>query len=267
MPNGAAHGAAEGACAPATSASSRASRRIVAASMPVASAARSGVNAATSVAQPVDVVRVRRQELAVLEPFLEDRPHHREEQERVAAGADEVMLLRDLRGLGPPRIDHHDLAAALADRLQARLRVDQVHQRALGDERIRADDEQELRAIDVGHGLPEARAVEEARRQEVGQVVLRAGTVRVPRADRLDPVRRVDAVRVRVAGRVTGVERDRVGPVRGADGIELARRSRRSPAPTRCAPSRRRCASWVQDAVGVVRHLVRGEPLRAGVAA
>ena len=43
--------------------------------------------------------------------------------------------------------------------------------------------------LSVRDRLAEARAVEEARGEEVGQVVLRPGAVRVPAAERLDPTK------------------------------------------------------------------------------
>ena len=49
------------------------------------------------------------------EVLLDERARHRGEQQRVGAGADEVVLVGLLGGAGAARVDHHDLAAALAD--------------------------------------------------------------------------------------------------------------------------------------------------------
>src|SRR5690349_23963428 len=55
------------------------------------------------------------------------------------------------------------------------------------------------RPRDVRDRLEERRAVEELQREEVGEVVLRAGAVAVPAPDGGDPVRRRDPVAVGVA--------------------------------------------------------------------
>ena len=74
-----------------------------------------------------------------------------------------------------------------------------MHERALRHDRICPDHQRPARAREIRHRLQEARAVEELRRQEVSQVVLRAGAEAVAAADGVDPVAREDAVAVRVA--------------------------------------------------------------------
>src|SRR3954462_731565 len=89
-----------------------ASPRIAAGSIPQRAATRSGAKSATaasSAASPSTCwasrpSRTRRGEPAP--PVGEQRVHDAEQEERDAAGADEQVLIRQLGGLRPPRVDH-----------------------------------------------------------------------------------------------------------------------------------------------------------------
>src|SRR5262249_45787697 len=102
---------------------------------------------------------------------------------------------------------------------------------------------------------------------ESTQALLRNGAEVVPASDRVEPAAREDAMAVRVARRVAGVESDRVRPMRVPDalqaGADLADRLLPGDAPPRGPLALHR----MQDAVGVVRHLVEGDALGARVAA
>ena len=71
---------------------------------------------------------------------LEDRVDDREQEERVGAGPDEVVLVGDRGRLGAARVDQHDAAAARADRLDPRADPRRGHDAAVGGQRVRAHD-------------------------------------------------------------------------------------------------------------------------------
>ena len=105
----------------------------------------------------------------------EEDVDHREQQQRVGAGADEVVLVGLLGGAGAPRVDHDDLAAALANRPQPPAHVGRRHQAAVGVQRVGAEDQQVLGAVDVGDGNAERGAEHVPGRDLLGHLVDRAG--------------------------------------------------------------------------------------------
>ena len=86
------------------------------------------------------------------ERLLDQGAGDRGEEERVAAWADEVVLVGLLGRAGPARVHHHDLAAALADAAQPAAHVGSGEQAAVRDQRVCAEHEQVVAAVQVGHG-------------------------------------------------------------------------------------------------------------------
>jgi hypothetical protein len=97
----------------------------------------------------------------------------RKQQRRVGAGADRQVLVCDRGGLAAPRVDHHHLAAALADGTDATARVGRRHHAAVRDDGVGADAQQHVRAIDVGHGDREGASIQQEGRGEARAGVLR----------------------------------------------------------------------------------------------
>ncbi len=89
---------------------SRASPRTSSAGIPLARSASSGVNGSTAVRTASTPVDVRARARAA--PECEHLPHQREEHGGVGARADEVVLVRDLGGLGAPRVEHDEPPSA-----------------------------------------------------------------------------------------------------------------------------------------------------------
>ncbi len=113
----------------------RARARMVVASMPIAGATRSGAKRA-AMAWSTESPRAARVDLRrVAEPLGEDHVEHGEEQRRVAAGADEVVLVGVGGRLGAARIDEHEAPAALAHALEAAAHVAERHHAAVGGRR------------------------------------------------------------------------------------------------------------------------------------
>ena len=144
-------------------ASSRAMRRISPASIPHAPATASGVKSRTSVRTSSRPFRCSAERAGLVEALLDDRAGHRGEQQRVGAGLDEVVLVRLLGGAGAARVHHHDLAAALADAAQPPAHVGRGEQAAVRDQRVRAQHQQVVAAVDVRDRDRQHRAEHQAR--------------------------------------------------------------------------------------------------------
>ena len=154
--------------------------------------------------------------------LVEQRVHEREEQQRVGARADEVVLVGLARGARAPRVDDDDLAAARADRAQAPAHVGRREQAAVGGQRVGAEDEQVIGAVDVGHGDRRPAAEHERRGHLLGVLVDGAGAVEVARLQRLEHDAAVEQAAQVVGAGVADVGGDRVAAVLGLDGGQPA---------------------------------------------
>ncbi|CAB4346949.1 unannotated protein [freshwater metagenome] len=95
------------------------------------------------VQQPVEVVA------GCDQSFVEERVDDREAEQRVAAGADEVVLVGGLCCARATRVDHDDLAATLSDLLHPAAEVGRRHHRTVRNERVGAEDQQVVGAVNV----------------------------------------------------------------------------------------------------------------------
>ncbi len=187
--------------------------------MPVAAAAASGVKSRASGSSASKPSLSSASRPGSRQPLGEDHVHEREQQVRVGAGADEVVLVGDLGGARAPRVDDHDLAAALLDRAQAPAHVGRGQQAAVGGERVGAEDQQVVGAVDVRH-RDRQRAAEHQRR----------GDLLRPLVDR---ARRVDVAGAERLGEHAAVEQRR--PCRARRGCRCRARRRRDRAPRAAA--------------------------------
>ncbi len=128
---------------------------------------------------------------------------HRQQQEGVRAGPDEHVLVGDGRGLGPAGIDHHHPPPAGLQLLHPAPDIGHGHHRAVRRHRIGAQNEEELRVVDVGDGLPQLMAEQQHVGQLMGQLVQRRRGVAVARTQHRQERHAVrhgaEAVHVRVA--------------------------------------------------------------------
>ena len=106
---------------------------------------------AHQLADLVEALAVLRQRPRVHQRLLDERAGHGGEQQRVAAGPDEVVLVGLVGGAGAARVHHHDLAAALADAAQPAAHVGRGEQAAVRHERVRAEHQQVVAAVQVRH--------------------------------------------------------------------------------------------------------------------
>ena len=138
-----------------------------------------------------------------------------EEQERVGAGPDRVVLVRDLGGARAARVDHDDLAPTRPDSLEPASDVRGGHQRSVGHQRIRTEHEEVLGAVEVrdrdGHGVAE----QITRGEVLWQLVDASGGVDVVCPDGAVEGAAVEHDTEVVRRRVAQVERDGVRAVCG----------------------------------------------------
>ena len=74
---------------------------------------------------------------------------HRGEQERVGSRPNRDMLVGRLGCLGPPRIDDNHASPAIADRAKTTPHVRSRHQAAIRHDRVGAEDEEEICAVEI----------------------------------------------------------------------------------------------------------------------
>ena len=221
-------------------ASSRAMRRISGAAIPHAAATSSGASSPASARTVSSPATCSRERARVRQALGEEGVHEREQQQRVGAGADEVVLVGLARGPRAPRVDDDHLAAARADGAQAPAHVGRREQAAVGGERVGAEDEQVVGAVDVGHRDRRPAAEHQRRGHLLGVLVDRAGAVEVARLQRLEQDAAVEQAAEVVGAGVADVGGDRVVAVLGLDRPAAGDRSRRTPRPMTRGAGRRR---------------------------
>ncbi len=191
----------------------------------------------------------------------------REQQHRVGAGANEHVSIGALRGFGAARIEHHDAAAACLDRLQARAHVGRGHQRAVRRERIRAEADEQVAAIDVGHRHEDLVAEHLQRREHVRQLIERRRAVEVLGAERAqrELADRDEAEVVR--GGIALIHADRVGAVTCARGAQLVGDEIERFGPAELVPRVAVAAHRALQSIRIVMQIRERGALRADVAA
>ena len=143
----------------------------------------------------------------------EDRIGERGEEERIAVRANRDPLVCVLGGLRPPRIHDDDLAATLAQRLEATGEIGCGAQAAVRLVRVRTEHQDVVRAIDVGHRHGSRRAEQVSRRDLLGQLVDRGCRKALLGTERLQPHAVVDEWRQVVRIRIADVCADRPATV------------------------------------------------------
>ena len=120
------------------------------------------------------------------QPFREQHVQDGRQPVGIGARPDREPLARRLRRAAAPGIDHDEGAAALDQPLEASGPVGGGGQAAVRRPRIGAEHQQEVGAVDVGHGHGEAAAEHQRRADLLWALVDGAGGVDVARAERLE---------------------------------------------------------------------------------
>jgi len=206
---------------------------------------------------------VRREAAEVDQVLVEQRVRHGGEQEGVAAGTDEEMLVGVLGRLGAARVDDHHLAAPFADGAQPSRHVRRGHQRAVAGVGVGAEDDQVVGTVEVGHGQVRAGAEHQRAAHLLGHLVDGAGGEEHPRSQRGEERAHVEHQREAVRVGVAEVHGDGVAAVLRDDPAQplLHRRERLVPRAFLEAPvaAQHRGAK----AVGVVVEVGEGDALGA----
>ena len=113
----------------------------------------------------------------------------RQQQQHVAAGPDEMVGVGLGRGFGAARVDQNDLAATCADVSQSSGHAGCGHQAAVRGHRIRAQNEEEVGAVDVRNRQQEVVAEHVPSGEVVRQLVDRGRGEQILRSDHLDQAR------------------------------------------------------------------------------
>ncbi len=239
-------------------------RRIVSASIPHAGATASGVNAARCSPIRSSPLRDRAQVLAgVGEALLEDHVSEPGEQVRVMTGADEVVLVGDLRSARATRVDNDDAAAALTNLPQAPARVGDGHQRAVRSKRVGAEDEQIGGPIEVRDRDREPAAEHVRAGDLLRHLVDRGRREDVARAQALEQRPQVHGAIQCVRVRVADVGGDCVAVAVGEDRAEALLDRREGLLPARLDQLAVTAHEWPLEPVRVAVQLPEAGALRA----
>ena len=103
--------------------------------------------------------------------FAEQRIEHAEQQRRIAARANEYMLIGHRCGFAAPRIDHHHFAATCLNSLQALLDIRHGHDAAVGRQRIAAENQHEIGVVDVRDRQQQTVAVHQIAAEVMRQLI------------------------------------------------------------------------------------------------
>src|SRR6185436_11781271 len=106
------------------------------------------------------------------------------QEEGIGARPDEDVLAGRLRRPRAPRIDDHTAPAALAQRAQSAGKVGYGPETAVRLDGVGAEEQEEIRALDVRHRDRREGAEEKPRGELLRDLVDRAGAVDVARAQR-----------------------------------------------------------------------------------
>ena len=211
---------------------SRAIRRIVAASTPVASGHPIGRERCDRRDELVEPDEVPVDVLArVGESVRDEHVGDRGEQQGVGARADRHPFVGLLGGLRTAGVDHHDLAAARPDRLDAAGEVGGGAHAAVRGVRVGPEQHEVVGAVEVGNRHGEWRTEHVAGRDLAGHLIDGRRAEPVAGADPGQQRPHVQHRRQAVRRRVADVDRDRLATVRGDRRAEAAARSPPTPRP------------------------------------
>ncbi len=177
------------------------------------------------------------------------------------------MLIGDGGGLAAPRVDHHQFAAAGADRLQPLLHIGHGHDAAIGGQRIAAEDQHEIGVIDVRHRQQQTMAVHQVAGQVVRQLVDRRGREAVARLQQTEEVIAVGRQPVVMHTRVALVDRHGITTVALADLSQALGDQFVGLLPADGLPLIAAAAHRVAQAIGVVLDVLQRHCLRTDMAA
>ncbi len=135
------------------------------------------------------------------------------EEQRVGAGADRDVPVGEARGAGAPGVDDGEGAAASSEGLEPAGEVGGGAQAAVGGQRVGAEDQQVVGAVQVRHGDGEGVTEEQAAGDVLGHLVERGRREEVPGAQRADEQGRVEGSGDRVHIGVAQDDTHRVRPV------------------------------------------------------
>ena len=156
----------------------------------------------------------------VFAALVEDDLHHRQQQRPVLAGPHRQMQVGLLGGFGPHRVDDDDRRALpLALQRPAPPSRHGLEPIPRADRGIRADEQEVVALIDVGHRHQQRRPVHRLGHHVHRVLVHRPDGVAVVGADRIQPGVEEDQIGRRIPGRISVIGADGIGPVVVDDGV------------------------------------------------
>ena len=139
----------------------------------------------------VDADDVRGQPVQVIghQTFVEQRVHDREQQRGIRSGPGRQVAIGEFGRPGAGRVDDHQASAALAQRFELAAEVRDGRETSVGHQRVRADDDEEVGAVDVWHGECDRVAEHQPERDVLRHLIEGARREGLVRAETLDDER------------------------------------------------------------------------------
>ena len=197
----------------------------------------------------------------------EDHLQHGGQQQGIGARPDGEMFVRRLGGLGAARVDDDHAPPARPDAGEAAAHVGSAHQAAVGNERIGADDEEEVGPVHVRHRDQPEMSEHAQRGQHLRKLVGGARRVDVARPEcppEGEPVGQQPEV---VGDGIAVVEPDRIAAVPAANAGQPAGGAIECLVPGGLAPVRARADEGRPNPLGIVVQIGERRRLRTYVAA
>ena len=156
-----------------------------------------------------------------IETLSEDHVDHRQQEQGVGTGPDEQVLVGHRRRFGAAWIDDHDAPAAGAQIVEPLAHVGRRHDAAVGDQRVGADAEKEIRPVEIRYGHHQAVTEHVVRRHHVRKLIDRARRIQILRSEvSQEQLAEGDQAEV-MSGGIALIDRDRVRTVHLSDPLDL----------------------------------------------
>jgi hypothetical protein len=200
------------------------------------------------------------------EALGEDHVHHCEQEPRVGTGNDRQVLVGDRGRLGAPGVDDDEAPAPGLELADPVAHPGRRHQAAVGRERVAAEAEEELGAVDVGHREHGLVAEELVGRELLRELIERGRGEPVAGPQRGDEREDEELRPEMMDGRIAGVETDGIVAVRALDGADARGDVVERVVPVDALPAVRRSPQGKADPVRIVMQVLERRSLGTDVA-
>ena len=176
------------------------------------------------------------------------------------------MLVGNGGGFAAPWVDHHQLATASLDGLQALFHIRHGHDAAIGGQRITAEDQHEVGVVDIGNRNQQTMAVHEVAGQVMRQLIHRRGGEAIAGFQLTKEIVAVGHQPIVMHAGIALIDGHGVLPMRGLDRTQALSHQLERLIPTDGLPLLAHAAHGLANTVGIVLDILQGHRLGADMA-